>query len=408
MKKLFFIPCIIGASLLASCSSESELADNGASDALTSTQWSHQIANSNVEIKFGSKIKGTRAIVESDDHQNFTLTNMGLFCLAIAKNNINPNEANIDYTQGSAGYKYSVWVDNAEVQTEKDDGNNKTILTWADGNKHYYPTGNWHKYAFYGYYPKQDAANIIYDKKSVSVMFEDLDGTTDIIYGKAEDLNTPYAYSAYYFRQEGNEDKVPTVAFAHKLMRLTFAIKPGGKDKEAAKTMGVTKVEVVKVPTKGTLVLADKDVPANAGSINFDWNNKDDLADLALKAKTEATSTEQKGLEPDFTAYDETNEHKACWVKDDEVNIGQGIMIPVPDYENNPDYKYQLKITLINKDGQVFEPEYPMDLNTNGNEFAAGTSYKVTMTINGPKEIQLNATLEKWKEDNTTIGGIIL
>lgn len=405
MKKLFFIPCIIGASLLASCSSESELADNGASDALTSTQWSHQIANSNVEIKFGSKIKGTRAIVESDDHQNFTLTNMGLFCLAIAKNNINPNEANIDYTQGSAGYKYSVWVDNAEVQTEKDDGNNKTILTWADGTKHYYPTGNWHKYAFYGYYPKQDAANIIYDKNSVSVMFEGLDGTTDIIYGKAEDLNTPYAYSAYYFRQEGNEDKVPTVAFAHKLMRLTFAIQPGGKNKEAAKTMGVTKVEVVKVPTKGTLVLADKDVPANAGSINFDW---DTTEDLALKAKTEATSTEQKGLEPDFTAYDETNETKACWVKDDPVDIGQGIMIPVPDYENNPDYKYQLKITLINKDGQTFEPEYPMDLNTNGNKFAAGTSYKVTMTINGPKEIQLNATLEKWKEDHTTIGDITL
>lgn len=393
---------------MASCSSESELADNGASDALTSTQWSHQIANSNVEIKFGSKIKGTRAIVESDDHQNFTLTNMGLFCLAIAKNNINPNEANIDYTQDSDGYNYSVWVDNAEVKTEKDDGNNKTILTWADGKKHYYPTGNWHKYAFYGYYPKQDAAHIIYDTKSVSVMFEDLDGTTDIIYGKAEDLNTPYAYSAYYFRQEGNEDKVPTVAFAHKLMRLTFAIKPGGKDKEAAKTMGVTKVEVVKVPTKGTLTLADKDAPANAGNINFDWDTPADLADLALKAKTEATSTEQKGLEPDFTAYDETNAHKACWVKDDPVDIGQGIMIPVPDYENNPDYKYQLKITLINKDGQVFEPEYPMDLNTNGNEFAAGTSYKVTMTINGPKEIQLNATLEKWQEDNTTIGGIIL
>lgn len=357
---------------MASCSSESELADNGASDALTSTQWSHQIANSNVEIKFGSKIKGTRAIVESDDQQNFTLTNMGLFCLAIAKNNINPNEANIDYTQGSAGYKYSVWVDNAEVKTEKDAGKNKTILTWADGKKHYYPTGNWHKYAFYGYYPKQDAANIIYDNKSVSVMFEDLDGTTDIIYGKAEDLTTPYAYSAYYFRQEGNEDKVPTVAFAHKLMRLTFAIKPGGKDKEAAKTMGVTKVEVVKVPTKGTLVLADKDAPANAGYINFDWTT---TADLALKAKTDATGTGE-GLEPEFTAYDATNETKACWVKDDEVNIGQGIMIPVPDYDTDPDYKYQLKITLINKDGQVFEPEYPMDLNTNGKEFAAGTSYK--------------------------------
>lgn len=389
---------------MASCSSESELADNGASDALTSTQWSHQIANSNVEIKFGSKIKGTRAIVESDDQQNFTLTNMGLFCLAIAKNNINPNEANIDYTQGSAGYKYSVWVDNAEVKTEKDAGKNKTILTWADGKKHYYPTGNWHKYAFYGYYPKQDAANIIYDNKSVSVMFEDLDGTTDIIYGKAEDLTTPYAYSAYYFRQEGNEDKVPTVAFAHKLMRLTFAIKPGGKDKEAAKTMGVTKVEVVKVPTKGTLILADKDAPANAGYINFDWTT---TADLALKAKTDAIGTGE-GLEPEFTAYDGTNETKACWVKDDEVNIGQGIMIPVPDYDTNPDYKYQLKITLINKDGQTFEPEYPMDLNTNGKEFAAGTSYKVTMTINGPKEIQLNATLEKWQEDNTTIGGIIL
>lgn len=392
---------------MASCSSESELADNGASDALTSTQWSHQIANSNVEIKFGSKIKGTRAIVESDDQQNFTLTNMGLFCLAIAKNNINPNEANIDYTQGSAGYKYSVWVDNAEVQTEKDAVNNKTILTWADGNKHYYPTGNWHKYAFYGYYPKQDAANFTYEKNRVSVMFEDLDGTTDIIYGKAEDLNTDYAYSAYYFRQEGNEDKVPTVAFAHKLMRLTFAIKPGGKDIEAAKTMGVTKVEVVKVPTKGTLVLADKDAPANAGYINFDWTDENTLLDLPLKAKTDAIG-EGAGLEPEFAAYDATNETKACWVKDNEVNIGQGIMIPVPDYETYPDYKYQLKITLINKDGQPFEPEYPMDLNTNGAKFAAGTSYKVTMTINGPKEIQLNATLENWKEDKNTIGDIIL
>ena len=30
------------------------------------------------------------------------------------------------------------------------------------------------------------------------------------------------------------------------------------------------------------------------------------------------------------------------------------------------------------------------------------------MTINGPKEIQLNATLEKWQEDDTTIGGITL
>ena len=30
------------------------------------------------------------------------------------------------------------------------------------------------------------------------------------------------------------------------------------------------------------------------------------------------------------------------------------------------------------------------------------------MTINGPKEIQLNATLEKWKEDNKTIGDITL
>ena len=168
--------------------------------------------------------------------------------------------------------------------------------------------------------------------------------------------------------------------------------------------MGVTKVEVVKVPTKGTLTLADKDAPANAGYINFDWTT---TADLALKAKTDASGTGE-GLEPEFTAYDASNETKACWVKDDEVNIGQGIMIPVPDYENNPDYKYQLKITLINKDGQTFEPEYPMDLNTNGNKFAAGTSYKVTMTINGPKEIQLNATLEKWKEDDTTIGDITL
>ena len=397
MKKLFFIPCILGATLLASCSSESELANGGDSDALTASQWSHQIANSNVEINLGSGVKGTRASIESDDNGAFDLNGIGLFCLATAKNNVNPNEAAIDYSQGSVGFNYSVWIDNAEVNAVKntEDGT-VTNLAWADNTKHYYPTGNWHKYAFYGYYPKQ-TTGIEYTTDQIQVNFKDLDGTKDIIYGSAKKADD-YAYSAYWFRQEGHENDVPSVDFKHKLVRLTFAIKPG-TDKEAAKTMGVTKVEVVKVPTTATLIVADKETTANEGTLVCDWNNN--LQDIALKTTADAV------LDTEFTEYGSDNTEKAIWVTDDEKSIGEGILVPVPDYDTNSDYRYQIKVTLKDKSGTVFEPEYPMDLVTSAN-LEAGKSYKVTMTINGPKEITLNATLSKWVEDNTNIGGITL
>lgn len=397
MKKLFFIPCILGASLLASCSSESELAQGGDSDVLTASQWSHQIANSNVEINLGSGVKGTRASIQNDDDNLFELNGIGLFCLATAKNNVNPNEANISYAEGSTGFKYSVWLNNEEVNAKKDAESNVTNLKWADEGKKYYPTGNWHKYAFYGYYPKQEAGNITYTENQISVSYTNLDGTKDIIYGKAKN-DADYAYSAYWFRQEAHANDVPTVAFNHKLVLLDFAIKPGS-DKDAAKTMGVTKVEVVKVPTTGSLIIADKETPAYEGVMVFDWENS--LQDIALKAAEDAE------LETEFTEYSVDNTKKALWVTDDEKTIGEGVLVPVPDYDTNNSYRYQIKVTMMDKDGNIFEPEYPMDLVTTDN-LEAGHKYKVTMTINGPKEITLNATLTKWVEDNTNIGGITL
>jgi hypothetical protein len=42
--------------------------------------------------------------------------------------------------------------------------------------------------------------------------------------------------------------------------------------------------------------------------------------------------------------------------------------------------------------------------NTQG--FEEGKSYNIRMTINGPKEIEVKATLNAWIEDDTTIGGL--
>lgn len=251
-------------------------------------------------------------------------------------------------------------------------------------------------YNFFAYYTddckltcnrSQDKITYEFDVDGTQVIANlNIDGTQDVIWGKTTNDDVD-AYSAHYFRQLEHSTEIPSLAFSHKLMRLTFSCKPG-KDVhdsiEPAKKMGVKSIVIMGVPTRGSLIIADKDNAQNEGVLTFDQNSK---SDLALRDNNDKPMT---------TTY---------WVMDDEREIGQGILVPVPE---SADMHYYILVTMVDKDGNTFVPEHPAMLDNGATPFVAGKSYNVSLTIHGPREIDLNATLNKWIEDDETIDGIIL
>ena len=79
MKKFFYIPCIIGATLLASCSSDNDFDNTPSPD-----DWSNTVTNSNVEIKLGTGSNGTRSSL-GDEMDSLRL--MAWECSVLPKTN---------------------------------------------------------------------------------------------------------------------------------------------------------------------------------------------------------------------------------------------------------------------------------------------------------------------------------
>ncbi|MGN0069567.1 MAG: fimbrillin family protein [Prevotella sp.] len=374
-KTLLFVGAAIVV-LFSACSSDQEDCK------LTIDDINKTITNSDVEIRLSTGGTKTRSSIESDDSGLFEADNLGIFCLAKGNLSINPTEMPIVWNPINEAARYSVWMDNVKTKAVFNEDHTATNLEWLDGSARWYPTGNWHAYTFYGYHPYSD--NVVYDGVQVKTSFT-IDGTQDIIWGKTNSDDTN-AFSAYYFRQLEHADEVPSISFTHKLMRLTFSCIAGedaNGSTESAKNMGIVSVSVKNVPVNGELIIADKGNALNEGTLTFDGKT---VADLVLHDKDDAPLGEE------------------YWVQDEETSIGQGILLPVPSL---PDQHFFIQVVLKDKSGNIFAPEYPMELrNTEG--FQAGKSYNVTMTINGPKLIEVNATLNKWELDDTNIEGIIL
>ena len=204
--------------LMSSCSSDS------ADDAPSIDTSKVKVENSDVEIHLSTSSVRTRASVDSDDDGSFSLDSMGVFCLAKADLNINPVELPINWSRYVSNDHWSIWMDNVKSNAVKDATG--TSIKWADSTAVYmYPTGNWHSYDFYAYYPHQPYTDVNGEVVSATI---NLDGTQDIIWGRTSS-DDQYAYSAKYFRTQGAQS--PALSMSHRLMRITFSI-VAGRDKD--------------------------------------------------------------------------------------------------------------------------------------------------------------------------------
>lgn len=301
----------------------------------------------------------SRAAVTGDE-----LTGMGVFCVAREKQAINDIPADIDWRDWSGCVMKNVQSNLSA------DGN----VTWTD--HYYYPISQFYAYDFYGYYPYVADDKITIGKENVQVQFT-LTGKEDLIWGRATN-DEDYAYSAKFFRINGNQEKLPTLDLKHMLTRLIFQVKTG-EDYEGS----ATATEATKMKVKSLCIKSAKP------HVNLNWTN-------TTASTSDASLTLRDNSVANFYLCDANGEQVQNFELTSEANavkqIGESIML-------YPEQSYILEVVLVNSEtNEEFLTESPLTLSQADAKFEAGKNYTVTITVHGPKEIQLKAALNKWAD----------
>lgn len=346
------------------------------------------VGNSDVEVRLSTG-GGTRASIESNAQGLFEANGMGIFMLATADMEVNPDEGVLDWRPEVN--PYTTWLNNVEANAVINSDSTATDIVWADKKAKWYPVGNWYSYRFYGYYPRTNWYEI--QQQRLYVTFTGLNGTQDIIWGRSEgadlsDEHEKYRYSARYFRQKGYGEKVPSLALEHKMLRMQFYIQ-GIEDENAeedskyasANAMTIDTIMVVNMPTIARMVIANLEDDKEEGTLYPDWGTR--LADIGVRGENDGPF------------------EKAQVNNDDLIKVGQPILLPVLDETAASEgiTKYSVRVRLRNNTGVVFDDEKPLELNiVSISKFEAGKTYKVVLKIAGPKQISLQAKLAGWED----------
>ena len=451
MKKQFFFGFAIIA-MLSACSGEEALVESG--EVLNpSAPTNVVVQNSDVEIMLSPNAKPTisggtmrGAILSDPSDSTFALDGLGVFGLAYAKqsessiaeavnwttsgnayniclNNVLSNAVKVDKKKLSRDGDGNIVYDNGVPVYEtvyKEDGETPEKVTeihWADGLTRYYPMGGWYKYNFYAYYPKVDNARIERANGQLNATM-DIDGTTDIIWGRTRPNaveQAQNAYSASYFRNDDNADTIPILRMKHVLTRFRFKAYAGepfptGENVES-QGIKIVDIKVHNVPQSVTLAVARQNEATHGWDTDASTDTEGTLSQMSstmqeLHLKEEGvTQTPYGGYLTN--PYALLNSHKTTPLYINTSNtaedtVGDGIMLPAGNMS------YALTVTMIDKtydtEGTLFKNEEPFTLVIPEGGYLPGRSYWIELTINPRKEITARATLIPWQEADAPIG----
>ncbi|MCM1108661.1 MAG: fimbrillin family protein [Clostridium sp.] len=358
MKKYTYMALAASVAMLSACSNDDDLAAGTIGGNV-------DVEGNPVEIVLGNGGM-TRAAIQGDGD----LDEMGIFCLAKAKQEINSGASDINWFDNDPLH-WSACIMNNVAATKQG-----ASITWLEEGKHYfYPISQFYSYDFYGYYP--------YDAQVDTTMLNTvvanyvIDGSQDIIWGKATS-EEQYAYSAKYFRLHPEVAK-PKLDLQHLLSRFTFTAIPdeeGADEGAAAAGMTVQKIYIKQVYTNLALTVAKRDangiLTEEEGVIN---PNSDIREDVYLK-------------------NEDGTELTPASLANGEVNVGESLLL-------YPEAKYLLAVDFTHESfpGEVMQMECWLEMNgKDGAVFEKGKSYNVKLTVHGPKEITLEAELQDWEE----------
>lgn len=453
MNKHIFLMGMAAAMFMTSCTNEDDLAGGN----------NNQRLNSDVPIVLsaGQQANKTRASLGNVDPTTGTYDgtfdtpadkNLGFFCLATGKI---AAKQEITWQEGIDNPNF-LWLKNIQAKAVTTDdldlGKRVTNLTLFDENggttqtNHYYPMGSQYSYTFYGYYPY--SANVVHNGNKYSVKVTDLDGTTDLIWGKSfvkpDDPDKADAYSAKYLRDkkkrvvEGDgtwDDKArkesrPNLTFVHKLMKFNIILQKGSGENTRVAKLGIKSAKLLNVANAGTLTIADldnrldalkDDVKGKEGEFVVDWTT-------AKKHNTEDTAFKLKDKEGNVIGDPANGPYLGENVK---VTVGDGFLLPVPTlmtgtnadgstkYEDNGYlgtdaaelankgiFRLRVEYYLSDAPDKVYKAaQYeikPVFKTTAGaavdEPWKAGYEYDIVISVSDPEQIQTYGELTPWEK----------
>ena len=434
------------AMFMTSCTNEDDLAGGS----------NNQRLNSDVPIVLsaGQQANKTRAalgnVVDGKYDGTFDTpdgTNLGFFCLATG--NI-AGKQTITWQEGFDNPNF-LWLKNIQAKAvtseDADLGKRVTNLTLFDENggttqtNHYYPMGSQYSYTFYGYYPY--SANVAHNGNKYSVKVTDLDGTTDLIWGKSfvkpDDPDKADAYSAKYLRDkkkrvvEGGgtwDDKAhkenrPQLTFVHKLMKFNIILQKGSGENARVAKLGIKSAKLLNVADAGELTIADldnrldaltDDVKGKEGEFVVDWTT-------AKNHNTEDNAFVLKDKDGNTIGNPANGPYLGENVK---VTVGDGFLIPVPTligtnddgskkYEDNGYlgtdaaelankgiFRLRVEYYLSDAPDKVYKAaQYeitPKFKEAADEAWQAGYEYDIVISVSDPELIQTYGNLTPWEK----------
>lgn len=374
-KTLLILVAVASVWTLGACSSDSEPVDEVTIDPETGAE----VIHTPVEIKLG--VPSTRAAITTDT----TDITLGIFALARCPQDINQRASAITWwgtTDPDSAWSFCLMKNVPGLKHNND-------ITW-DG-KYWYPMTQFYAYDFYAYYPFVPTANIDTTTVDLVEVGYELDGMTDIIWGRATapHVDSTSAFSAKWIR-EGHT--IPQVTLNHMLTRLRFSIAPGSsrtdiEDYTEAAKMVVDSLKILNVQKNVTMTIASR------GNDN--------------------------GMTPSQRLRRNGTEKQDLYLKDADGMYAHSVQVPdtVPAANNRlyfgesfllyPEEEYLIRIWFHSTDNPtyIFRTEHPLVISTGGSTpFQQGKSYTIQLVIHGAQEIELRATLTPWDElDAVTI-----
>ena len=362
MKKVL-LSMMTAAIFFASCSNDD-----------TAVPENNNVTNNNQEelvaIKLGAGSIASTTVVESKAAvEEWNANQIGVF--ALDRNNSwdttieeNDRPVLLNNELGTVG-------PDAEGETEQIE----VVWTNATNNILYYPRYSTRTYSFYAYHPYVSDENVTINNGNSIMVTGTFTGQEDIMVGNAI-CKSDLGYNAKYFRdieKEGNEE-TPDIKFNHLTTRLKIKVAAGHKYNPETCTINTLKMDI---PTGYTLRVASTDLAQYPQEIRS-WN---------------AETTElQFGENIALTAGEDDSYATSDVVAD---------ILTKPGAES-----YELILTLPGINEPIIAPvSYPATEEEGAsNVFEAGKAYTITLTINGPQEIKVTASLTPWDEETPEIG----
>ena len=416
MKKFFLFAS--AALVLASCSSEAEEA------VIKPNETPEEEVADLVAIKIG----GSRASASSEAStraanviEEFNNTKIGIFAVdeattdpfAVGSVAINEGKA---WAQNGVAATATVILNNIPAKAAAPTGapgTASTVTLYRTSDDSYYPA-NWYYprsindycYTFIGYYPFSEDTDIFEDEITINGNF---DGSQDVMIGRADSKKTEKGYNAKWYRDQTTSPvPAPDIKFNHQTAQVVLHIKQG---KGAVSTENnVVEAYFDNEPTTYTLKID------RSGNPSIEWGESvgkayaiGEVFDNKKVYKTGALVKDANGdlytiKSPGF------NGDGSSQISSVAMRVNDGIAPQSSDFTDYPvfisakgEQVKKLHVVLQDGTGTDINITAPAERST----FDPGYKYTVLLTIHGPQEIEVSATVSGWNPVSEEITGEI-